>query len=70
LVVARFNHHELYIDDNTAVPREFEKDTGDFHIFWWDAVYDNSLDQKETLATLYNSAIATFGSVHKKKLGI
>jgi hypothetical protein len=49
------------------MPREFEKDNSDFHIFWWDAIFDNGLDQKQTLATLYNNAIATFGVVRMDK---
>jgi len=65
IIVARFNHHEVYPSITAQTPREFHRLPANYHMFWWDAVSDDKPQNADgnpnpqglqALATLYETA--------------
>jgi len=61
--IANFNHHESYLGDSDT-PCEFEKYTADYHIYMWDAIFNNNGLEKlyATTAKLFSNEPQLFSS--------
>lgn len=60
---ARFTEFQLYLGRDAVVPREWNKFPTDFHLLWWDAVYNDDLDTtdgRKAVATLYESTVGVY----------
>jgi hypothetical protein len=55
-----FNQFEMYMGVQEITPREWNKFPTNYHLFWWDAVFNDDLSTQggvQAVATLFESAV-------------